>query len=517
MSDIVFFTDTSRPGIWLRGIGPYSLASTLRQEGYTVEIIDFISAYGYDDFCSLCDKYLNENTKLVGISTTWISAPGKFTTDLKSSYNKKKMQSNQMFFDPELHSEYYDSFSWGLTAKSHQRFIEKIRQSAPNAKVVLGGARAVDFDDNVSYDHVVLGYAENELIDLLSKDKLYPYIVNHDVKGEIGKFKFHQSQTLYTPNDFLMEDETIAIEIGRGCVFKCKYCSFPLIGKKKLSYMKDLDLLRDEFIRNWEEHRINRYIISDDTFNDNTEKLEILADLVETLPFKPDFWCFARLDILAVKFEQAELMKRIGLREVQFGVESFNPKSAAAVGKGMGADKKKETLYKLKELWKDDVHIKCSFIIGLPYETTASLKESFEWLSRDDCPIDMVGVNPFFLFKPDEKQHLRWTSELDLKYTDYGYHFEGAKHVFDWKKNDDTDIVSFDQCVEITEQWKSVLDNRSRGLTDVFYYVNCKDLGMSFEEMFSKRYISEIVRDIDWKKSYFDQVKNLYLNKKLGK
>lgn len=516
MIDVVIFADTSRPGIWLRGIGPYSLASTLRQHGYSVEVIDFISAMRYDDFCLLCEKYLSDKTKIVGISTTWMSASGKVTTDLKSSYDKKKMGSNQSFFDPEDHAEYYDSFSWALTSRMHERFIKVIRNNAPNAKVILGGARAVDFDDGISYDHVVLGYAENEVLDLLRQEKEYPYIVNHDVKAEKGDYIFHESQTLYTDNDFLMNDETVAIEIGRGCVFKCKYCSFPLIGKKKLTYMKDPELLRDEFIRNWEEHQINRYIISDDTFNDSNEKLEVIANLVESLPFKLNFWCFARLDIMAVRFEQAELMQRIGLREVQFGVESFNPKSAQVVGKGMGADKKKDTLYKLKELWKDDIHIKCSFIIGLPYETTASLDESFEWLSRPDCPIDMFGVNPFFLFQPDEKQHLRWNSELDLRFSDYGYHFEGAKHTFDWKKKDDTDITSFDQCMDITKQWKSVLDDRTRGVTDVFYYANCKNLHMSFEEMFSKRYVSDIVRDIDWKRSYFDQVKTMYINKKLG-
>lgn len=516
MTDVVIFSDTSRPGIWLRGIGPYSLASTLRQNEYTVEIIDFISAIPYDDFYKLCEKYLSNDNKIIGISTTWMSASDTFTTDLKSSYDKKKIQSNQMFFDPEIHSEYYDSFSWALTSKMPKRYIDIIRKFAPNAKLVLGGARAVDFDDGVSYDHVILGYAENEILDLLANEKEYPYIINHDVKGEKGVYNFYKSQTLYTENDFLMNDETVAIEIGRGCVFKCKYCSFPLIGKKKLTYMKDVDLLRDEFIRNWEEHKINRYIISDDTFNDSTEKLEVIANLVDSLPFKLNFWCFARLDIMAVKFEQAELMKRIGLREVQFGVESFNPKSAQVVGKGMGADKKKDALYKLKELWGDDIHIKCSFIIGLPFETTESLKESFDWLSKKDCPIDMVGVNPFFLVRPDSKQHLRWNSELDLRYEDYGYHFRDAKHMFDWKKEDSTDIKSFDQCIELTKEWKSVLDQKTGGVTDAFYYANCKGLNMTFEEMFAKGLVSEIVRGHDWKREYLDQVKNMYINRKLG-
>lgn len=515
MTEIVIFTDTSRPGIFLRGIGPYSLATTLRERGYNVEIIDFISGIVYKDFVALCEKYLNEQTKVVGISTTWMSMPGKFTTDLKKSYDKKKQQQNAGFYDPEDHAAYYDSFSWALTSQMHDRFIEVIRKHAPNAKLILGGGRAVDFDDGYSYDHLLLGYAENEFFDLLDGKDL-PRIVNHDMKAEKGEFDFNISQTIYSPNDFIIDNETVPIEVGRGCVFKCKYCSFPLLGKKKLSYMKDPEILYQEFMRNWELYKIDRYIISDDTFNDSTEKLEVLASVVERLPFQPNFWCFARLDIVAVKPEQAYLLQKIGIREIQFGIESFNPASAKAVGKGMAPEKKKETLEQVKKLWGDRVHIKCSFIIGLPHETTETLKEHFEWIDRDDCPIDMVGINPFFLMQPDGTQHLRWTSELDKNFEKYGYYFDNPRHMFDWKKNDDTDIKSFDQCLELYKYWDERLSKRAKGITDAFYYANCKSLGMDFETLFKQTNLSSAVSHRDWKRDYLDQVQD-YVNKKLGR
>ena len=514
MSDIVIFTDTSRPGIFLRGIGPYSLATTLRGKGYDVEIIDFISGINYNNFILLCKKYLSESTKVVGISTTWMSMPGKFTSDLKSSYDKKKQQQNAGFYDPEDHATYYDSFSWALTSQMHERFVEIIRNYAPNAKLILGGGRALDFDDNRSFDHIVLGYAETELLDLLEGKEL-PRLVNHDIKAENGCFDFSQSQTIYSPNDFLLDNETIPIEIGRGCVFKCKYCSFPLIGKKKLSYMKDPEILYQEFMRNKELYNIDRYIISDDTFNDSTEKLEILASVIERLPFQPHFWCFARVDIIAVRPEQALLLQKIGVREVQFGIESFNPLTARVVGKGMAPEKKKETLYRLKELWGDNIHIKCSFIIGLPYETTDTINEHFNWMNSDDCPIDMIGINPFFLSMPDDLQHLRWVSDLDKNFEKYGYHFRDARHMFDWKKEDDTDIKSFDQCLEIYKYWDEKLSWRQRGFTDAFYYANCKPLGMDFETLFQKKLLSSAISHRDWKKDYLNQVEE-YVKKKLS-
>lgn len=511
MAQVVIFTETSRQGIWLRGIGPYSLASYIRTKGYSVEIIDFISAIPYSDFCKLVDKYCGEETLMVGVSTTWIPEP-EVTDSGTVAFNEGD---DNRFFSREKHPIYYDSFSWALTSRTHKKFIDKIREVAPHAELTLGGARAVDFLDE-HFDKCMLGYSENQIIDLIEKKRIFvDKIINHDVKAELGEFEFNTAITDYQESDCLLEDETLPIEIGRGCIFRCKYCSFPLIGKKKLTYIKDLDLLKQEFLDNWNNHRIRRYIISDDTFNDSVEKVQMFTEMVETLPFKPQFWCFARLDLMTVKPEMIDMFKRMGAREVQFGIESFHPDSAKAVGKGMGPDIKKQTLQKIKDAWGDDVAIKCSFIIGLPHETTETLAEHYEWLADPNCPVDSVGITPLFIEQPDRMAKYRWRSYLDKNYEEYGYYFENPKHHNDWKKKDETDITSFDQCYELFKYWKKRIDSNLKHKTDSFYYANVKDTGYIFEDLFYGK-LRQMKDEHDWKSLYFDQVDKYYTKRKLN-
>lgn len=510
MTQVVIFSDTSRQGIWLRGIGPYSLASYIRQHGYSAEVVDFVSGINFENFSKIVDKYCDKETVLVGISTTWMSAP-KFTTDLKKSFGEGKGQDS--FFDINKHPDFFDSLSWAMSTKTHHRFINKIRQNSPHAQVVLGGARAIDFMDD-SFDKTVLGYSENQVIDILENKRIFPSkIINHDIKGELGNYSFNESITRYTDNDFLFQDETLPIEIGRGCIFQCKYCSFPLIGKKKLTYMKTPELLKQEFVYNWKKYGIRRYIISDDTFNDSVDKIKALAEVVEELPFQPQFWCFARLDLMTVKPEMIELFKKIGVKEVQFGIESFNSPTAKSIGKGMGPDIKKETLHRLKDCWGDQTTIKCSFIIGLPHETTDTINEHYEWLADKNCPIDAVGINPLFLFQPDDVQEYRWSSYFDLHFQEYGYYFDNPTHAFDWKKKDETDIKSFAQCFEMYTYWQKKIDATKNSTTDAFYYANVDAIPYTFDDLFAGK-LYQAKHTIDWKSGYFEQVSK-YIEGKL--
>lgn len=517
MAQVVIFTDSSRQGIWVRGIGPYSLATYTRNKGYTVEVVDFISGFGYKDFEKFCQKYINEDTILVGISTTWISAPKSFTADLKKSFAPNSDLKEDYFFNKDNHNVYYDSFSWALTNGTHKKFTDCIRSYGPNCELVVGGARAIEFNAP-EFDRIVLGYSENQLVDILEKKRILPRIVNHDIKAEKGDYEFHDSsQTIYQDNDFLLEDETLPIEIGRGCIFQCKYCSFPLIGKKKLTYTKDPILLKDEFQKNWEKHKIRRYIISDDTFNDSNEKLQLLAKISDDLDFDLNFWCFARLDLISKYPEQIDLLHKIGIKEIQFGIESFHEPSAKTIGKGGKADRKKQTLQDIKKVWGDDVHTKCSFIVGLPHETRASLEEHYTWLESKECPIDSIGINPLFIAQPDEWSELRWRSEFDKTYDQYGYYFDNPRHMFDWKKDDDTDIKSFDEAIELYMYWNNRITDKKPSNTESFYYANTKALNLKFEDMFhlNREIIFDFKFSKDWKQMYLDQVKNMYVDPKL--
>ena len=57
-----------------------------------------------------------------------------------------------------------------------------------------------------------------------------------------------------------------------------------LIGKTKGTYTRSTSRLEDELKRNWEEYGVSRYWITDDTLNDDTAKLERMAEIKKYFP-----------------------------------------------------------------------------------------------------------------------------------------------------------------------------------------------------------------------------------------
>ena len=57
MSEIVFLTDVNALG-FIRNAGPYRLVTELRENGYEVQVIDFVQTLPIDDVEKLFQKYL---------------------------------------------------------------------------------------------------------------------------------------------------------------------------------------------------------------------------------------------------------------------------------------------------------------------------------------------------------------------------------------------------------------------------------------------------------------------------
>ena len=93
----------------------------------------------------------------------------------------------------------------------------------------------------------------------------------------------------------------------------------------------------DELRRNWEEHGVFRYWVMDDTFNDTNYKLEAVAEAKEKSGVPLDLTVFLRLD-LQHRLKQTEMIKSCGIKSIYYGIETLNPESAIAIGKGWHPD-----------------------------------------------------------------------------------------------------------------------------------------------------------------------------------
>ena len=455
MFDVILFTDTAEFGSKTRGYGCHRLATHIRGHGYTCLVIDFSSAIDFEDYKSILECAVGSNTLMVGFSTNWfpyklideqpqIVDPGRtFKDDDLKLFNHKTLNSLTNAF------AYNQLLPW----------VEEIKKHNENTKIVLGGTKVDMYMSQPLVDHIIIGYSETMVIDLLDSlskktRRLFGKIIDHDQKAQAPVWDFRLSKTQYTPLDFILPHEALALEIGRGCRFKCAYCSYPMIGQRNtVDYLKHEHVLREELLENYENWGTTQYYIIDDTFNDSREKLDMLKRVLDSLPFKIKFWCYIRIDLLATHPEHIPLLLELGLVQCYIGLETFHSKASKAIGKGMSGEKRKETLKKCKDVWGDNVHIQAGFMIGLPHEPSSSIAETSAYLKSPESCVDEPWMFPLSIAGRHEKTKYMYKSDMDANYEKYGYYFKDPNRFWAWSKDDDTDIPNVEMADIIASRY----------------------------------------------------------------
>ena len=377
-------------------IGPYRIADTLRKIGWTVQVISMTNTFSQDELLETLFHFTDNKTKLIGVSTTFFQ-----NVDVTNMHN---------------------TFEEGMPG-SVRNVLKEVKEAFPNVRVIAGGSHSHKQIGDSLFDAVFHGYADNAVLEYaLSltgvKKPIWKYQSGTKIiEGEHYPVEMQHLTHRWEDNDIILPGETLPIEISRGCIFKCKFCNFQLTGKKKLDYIRDAAILKEEFLSNYERFGVTNYTFSDDTFNDSTYKLEKIYEAVRDLPFKINFVTYLRLDLLHANREQIGLLKEIGIRSGFFGIESLNLESAKIVGKGFKSEKIKDFILELKnDHFKNGYSMVYSFIVGLPLETLDSCEKTFQWCNDHD--INTIW-SPLFI----RTEH-RYKSDIDINYEKYGYQLE---------------------------------------------------------------------------------------------
>jgi len=413
--DIVFFTDNATRFGHVKPLGAYRLASELRSHGYTVKVVDFTCKLITDKklFKTLLDTLIGENTLFVGWSSSFF---GDYSLFDRKDHTLGIRTYNDM------------SFKYPTTEKDFSLWLKYIKKKYPKTKIVYGGAYAIESADLIDeIDYVVVGLADKSAVDLadhLSKGTPLKWrpsmahrwkILDYDKLGQ--SFEFPTSLTRFEQSDHMLDGEVIPLETSRGCMFKCKFCGYPLLGRKKTdpAYHRSEECLTEELRHNWENYKINKYIVVDDTFNETVGKLESVLRARDRAKVDLQFSCFLRIDLLNRFPEQIPLLKDMGLKAPFFGIESFNDASSSIIGKGLPSDKVKELLGNMKVWFGQDFNIHIGLIAGLPYETHETLHRGMEWVMDKDCPVDSFRLTALSL------SDRTYPSEFTLNAEKYGY------------------------------------------------------------------------------------------------
>jgi hypothetical protein len=292
--------------------GPFRIKTELLKHGYTIQCIDQTVWKGdkIKDLFVILSNIIDEKTLWFGVSTTFL---------------------NKFFGYPYVPDEL-------LHLKLNEERVEErlislldhVKKLNPNIKFIAGGARRFRLE-KFGFKFFK-GYADKEIIEytdyLAGKTKNINLKYFNDVIEGSEFSDFSTSQILYEKNDIIEPEDPLPIEVSRGCIFKCKFCSFPLNGKTKGEWIKQTNVLLDEFNRNYEHFGVTDYIFSDDTYNDSAEKMKIFYDEVfNKLKFKINFTAYLRLDLMMRFPDTVEYLKESGLKSALFGIETFNSNS----------------------------------------------------------------------------------------------------------------------------------------------------------------------------------------------
>jgi len=461
--DIILLTDTAtvESPKWSRGYGAHRIASHLRSHGYTVLVIDFSSALTFDLWNNICNNAIGDNTVMVGFSTTWWPYRTPFSD--KKDFRKSNIEWMSLKGSNPLIDN--DSLIYNAVMGTIQPWIDVVKNKNNKIKIVVGGPK-IDFYLDFPADYFINGLGENQIIDLLTdKKRIWPPVLEHDINSSARDWGWTTSSTNYTKFDMIKSHEILNLEIARGCKFNCAFCSFPLIGQKDTArYYKTEETLYEEMLRNYELWGITQYNIADDTFNDDTEKIEMMIRIVNRLPFKPKFFAYIRVDVVATHPEQIKLLKEMGLVNCYIGIESFHPTASRFGGKGMSENRRKQTLAAMSKEWGHSVAVDVGYIIGLPGEDESFLRDQVEWFMSDECPTNHNITFIALVINPRWSLKYVALSRIDNNPEAFGYTIPNRDKPNFWIKDDGTDILSYERASELADELNALMYTRKKVL-----------------------------------------------------
>jgi hypothetical protein len=258
-------------------------------------------------------------------------------------------------------------------------------------------------------------------------------------------------------------------------MFNCTFCDFPLRGRKRnnFDYHSDDQLLHDYFVRNYNLTGITNYMITDDTFNETTDKLIRFKDVVRRTGLPLKFMCFARVDLLRKHPEHLDLLLDAGVISVWLGLESLNQSSANSVNKTYSAKTAKQTILDIRKRAGNDFKMYGSFIFGLPEDSPATIKNWMSWVIEEST-IDCVQTEALYVSNATP-----WPADIAVNPGHYGYSGTVKNNNLIWHNK----IWNFDEAKELAIEYQNQLWNSGRNRLAAFHLFGMLSYGYKFDDI----------------------------------
>jgi hopanoid biosynthesis associated radical SAM protein HpnJ len=257
---------------------------------------------------------------------------------------------------------------------------------AVNAEGALRDGPALDYVARNEFDYTIKDVADGiPLKDIkgISYRSAQDVIVHNDERDMIENMDALPFVTAVYKRDLKIENyfngylkhPYLSLHTGRGCKSRCTFCLWPqTVGGHRYRTRSVGRVMEEIRYARAALPQVKEFFFDDDTFTDDAPRTEAIAREMGKLGIT---WsCNAKAN---VSRKTLEVMKDNGLRLLLVGYESGNQKILHNVKKGMRVDVAERFTRDCHEL---GILIHGTFILGLPGESTETIRETIEFAKR---------------------------------------------------------------------------------------------------------------------------------------
>jgi len=372
------------------------LASSLRQEGYKVELFDFVKQRA--SLNDAADKIIRKNPRFVGLTVL---------------------------------THYYN------TAKE---LIKLMKQKNSKLKVIIGGVHISALPEfslqDLEADFAIIGEGEEVISKVIkvcdSNPKNFAGIEGLAYR-ENGRVKINSGCNIIkdldalpfpawdliapqsywdSPGYFSSKGFNAPIIISRGCPHQCSFCVSRLVHSTKIRY-RDPENVVDEMEMLVKNFGIQDFDFYDDNFAENkTLAVAVCEEIIKrrlNISWKTPVGI--RLDNIDEEILIA--MKRSGCYEIGFGIESYSDEVLRLNKKPLDRSR---VLEKINLVKKFNIKTMGFFILGLPGDTKKSIRQTMNFAISSpfdlvifSCAIPFPGTEMFKkIYTEDNFPRINW-------------------------------------------------------------------------------------------------------------
>ena len=393
MADVLFITPKIEGNIHEEPLGTLLLGTILRQNGISVDILQFYHFGELKDFPSFLDR---------AVSMTLEKSP-----KVVSFYTR------------------CDTYHIILA------LAKEIKARRPEIYIVFGGPQSdITARDTVKeipwVDFVCCGEGETTIVPLFSS--LLKGAPDYAVPGLVYKA---DGEVVQNPRPALIENldtlpqidyslmqyvegrefktgmaSLFPVDVGRGCPFGCTYCSTKTFWGRKYRLKSPEQIVRE--IRDFHARfGVTAFVFEHDMFTMKRAQVIDTCRLLKTLEFPVAWRCSARLDCLDE--ELIDIMADAGLKSLFIGIETGSQRMQKLINKNLKLDR---VLPMMQYLVQKGLKATVSFIYGFPEETEEDVAQTISLVAQIEALPGMEIQPHLCTFLPGTELSDRYAAEM---------------------------------------------------------------------------------------------------------